>query len=73
MNVAETAAGYYLERWQALRNEARRVSAEAAKAPPLTRWRLRNQAALDDDYSVILHHAAWAELNDPDPMMVADR
>jgi len=66
VNIAAVAADYYLERWAVLRDEAAKLAAEAENAGPLTKRKLRNQAALCEDYAVILHHASWAELH-PDP------
>jgi len=68
VNIAAVAADYYLERWAILRDEAAKLAAEAEKAGPLTKRKLRNQAALCEDYAVICHHAAWRELHpDPEP------
>jgi hypothetical protein len=67
MNVATVAADYYLERWASLRDQALQLAEEAKQAPgPLTKRKLRNQAALCDQYAVICHHASWRELH-PDP------
>jgi hypothetical protein len=71
MSTAILAADYYLLRWATLRDEARRISEEAERAGPLTRRKLRHQAALVDDYSVILHHAAWRELHPDEPELSA--
>ena len=66
MDIATVASDYYLRRWAVLRDEAWKLSQEAENAGPLTRRKLRNQAALCDQYAVICHHAAWRELH-PDP------
>lgn len=60
-SIAVTASDWYLKRWAELRDEAARLSQEAEQAGPLTRRKLRNQAALVDQYAVICHHAAWRE------------
>jgi len=64
--IADVASVYYLERWASLRDQAAQLAAEAETAGPLTKRKLRNQAALCDQYAVICHHAAWRELH-PDP------
>jgi hypothetical protein len=66
VSIADVAADYYLGRWAVLRDEAAKLSEEAEKAGPLTKQKLRNQAALCDEYAVIAHHAAWRELH-PEP------
>ena len=67
MDIATVASDYYLERWASLRDQALQLAEEAKQAPgPLTKRKLRNQAALCDQYAVICHHAAWRELH-PDP------
>jgi hypothetical protein len=65
-DIATVASDYYLTRWAALRDEAIHLATEAETAGPLTKRKLRNQAALCDQYAVICHHAAWRELH-PDP------
>jgi len=65
-DIATVASDYYLTRWAALRDEAMQLATEAETAGPLTKRKLRNQAALCDQYAVICHHAAWRELH-PDP------
>lgn len=67
MDIATVAADYYLERWAKLRDEAATLAAEADKAGPLTKRKLKNQAALCDQYAVICHHAAWRELHPEEP------
>ena len=72
MDTATVAADYYLERWASLRDQALQLAEEAKQAPgPLTKRKLRNQAALCDQYAVICHHAAWRELH-PEPMELAE-
>lgn len=66
-SIAVTAADYYLKRWAELRDEAARLSEEAEQAGPLTKRKLRNQAALVDQYAVICHHAAWRECHPSEP------
>lgn len=66
-DIAVTAADYYLRRWAELRDEAARLSEEAENAGPLTKRKLRHQAALVDDYAVICHHAAWREMHPEEP------
>lgn len=69
MNPAMSASDHYLRRWAALRDEHERLSREAEVAPgPLTRRKLRNQAALVDQYAVIAHHAAWREMHPEEPI-----
>ena len=66
--TAITASDYYLQRWAVLRDEAAKLSEEARNAPgPLTAAKLRNQAALIDQYAVIAHHAAWREMHPEEP------
>ena len=62
-DIATVASDYYLQRWATLRDEAARLSEEAERAGPLTKRKLRNQAALCDQYAVICHHAAWREIH----------
>jgi hypothetical protein len=66
IDTAEVAADWYMQRWAALRDEAFRLAQEAEAAPPLAKRKLRNQAALCDQYAVICHHAAWREQH-PEP------
>jgi hypothetical protein len=67
MDTAAVASDNYLEMWARLRDQALALADEAKQAPgPLTARKLRNQAALCDQYAVICHHAAWRELH-PDP------
>ena len=66
-DTALYAAANYRARWAVLRDEAAKLAAEARVAGPLTRRKLRNQAALCDQYAVIAHHAAWREEN-PDEL-----
>ena len=67
VDTATVAADYYLRRWAELRDEAMRISEEAERAGPLTARKLRNQAALIDQYAVICHHAAWRESHPVEP------
>ena len=67
VDIATVASDYYLRRWAELRDEARVLSEEAESAGPLTRRKLRNQAALVDQYAVICHHAAWRECHPDEP------
>ena len=67
LDVGTVAADYYLKRWAELRDEAARLSEEAENAGPLTKRKLRNQAALVDQYAVICHHAAWRECHPSEP------
>lgn len=67
VDAGSVAADYYLRRWAELRDEARRLSEEAESAGPLTKRKLRNQAALVDSYAVICHHAAWREQHPREP------
>lgn len=67
IDVAITAADYYLQRWAVLRDEAFRLAEEAREAGPLTARKLRNQAVLCDQYAVICHHAAWREMHPDEP------
>ena len=53
--------------WSTIRDEAARLSEEAEQAGPLTKRKLRNQAALVDQYAVICHHAAWRECHPSEP------
>ena len=66
-DIATVAAGHYLERWAVLRDEAAKLADEARNAGPLTSRKLRNQAALCEQYAVICHHAAWRELHPEEP------
>ena len=67
VDIATVASYYYLRRWAELRDEAARLSEEAEQAGPLTKRKLRNQAALVDQYAVICHHAAWRECHPSEP------
>lgn len=67
VDIATVASDYYLRRWAELRDEAARLSEEAEQAGPLTKRKLRNQAALVDQYAVICHHAAWRECHPSEP------
>ena len=67
VDTATVAADYYLRRWAELRDESARLFEEAESAGPLTKRKLRNQAALVDQYAVICHHAGWRELHPEEP------